>query len=68
MFLFCYLVWIGWLTSKNEWSLTRYSFNLYLVLFLKKGSGIVNYGIMRKLYSPDKVVGNFYQYFVTRKQ
>jgi len=23
---------------------------------------------MKKLYSPDKVVGNFYQYFVTRKQ
>jgi len=27
-----------------------------------------NHDIMERLYSPDKMVGNFYQYFVTRKQ
>ena len=36
--------------------------------FFKQRSVRVNYVIMKKLYSPDKMVGNFYQFFVTRKQ
>ena len=36
--------------------------------FFKQRSVSVNYVIMKKLYSPDKMVGNFYQFFVTCKQ
>ena len=36
--------------------------------FFKQRCVSVNYVIMKKLYSPDKMVGNFYQFFLSRKQ